>query len=172
MKIQTTTITRLTLTNLENHDPIAVYVENFGEGAGKITITCWDYAWTNYWSHMGPHSLEEFFIKASPDYLVGKLKTGIRNEIDDEDLESLQDLLKKEIIKQRRALDLSHERARELWGDVEMLWGWDERADICSVILGDEWWHCTPKKPNPEYEHLTKVVGFVKEAFAQQARGC
>ena len=118
---------------------------------------------------MGDRTLEEFFMKASPDYLVGKLKNGIRHEIDDEDVEALQIILKKEIIQDRRRTDISHDRARELWEDVEMLWGWEERADVCCEVLGDEWWYRTPKKPNPEYEHLARIVGFVKEAFKIQA---
>lgn len=168
MKIESTTVTKLILSGMPNQDVIAVYAENQGPGAGKITITCWGDSWTHYWSHMGEkNTIESFFLKASDDYLACKLKIGIDDEIDDEDTDALILLLKKEIIKDRLQTDISREHARGLWDEADDLWGWGEHHDICFKVFGDEWWHRLPKKPNPDYERLIRIIGFVKQAFAQ-----
>lgn len=149
-------------------DPIAVMLEDFGPGAGKITITCFGQAWSNYWGHMGKtHTIRSFFLQASNDYLIGKLDSGIRDEIDDDDIEALKALLKQEIIKERRDNVWSKQVARDLWEAATWV-DWETRHDTCAAILGDEWWCCTPKKPNPEYEYLGQIVTVVKEAIKME----
>jgi hypothetical protein len=32
-------------------------------------------------------------------------------------------------------------------------------------VFGDEWWYDFPKKPNPKYEYISKIVDIVKEAL-------
>ena len=55
-------------------DPLTVFFEDFDPGQGQVTIVCWGRAWSHYWNAMGPEcTAESFFLKASPDYLVGKL---------------------------------------------------------------------------------------------------
>lgn len=167
MKIEESAVSKIMITGVEGLDPIAVMTENFGPGQGKITITCFGEAWSHYWSHMGEKTtLEDFFLQASRDYLICKLKAGIRDEIDDDDDEALETLLKRKIIKMRREKDTSHEQARDWWNQATNI-AWDDRYYICSEILGEEWWYCTPKKPNPDYLYLGKIVDTIKEAFKQ-----
>lgn len=167
MKIEESTVKKLMITGVENLDPVAVMVENFGPGQGKITITCFGEAWSNYWSHMGDKTtLEQFFVQAGRDYLICKLKTGIQDEIDDDDSEALEKLLKLKIIKMRRQDDITRKQARDYWNQATGI-DWHDRHNVCPEIIGDEWWYTTPKKPNPDYEYLGRVVDTVKSAFKQ-----
>lgn len=166
MKLSTTQVTKLLITDLTDMDPIALIVEDFSPGAGKITITSAGEAWTCYWSHMGEHhTLRSFFSKCSTQYLVGKLKTGIDHRIADDDSEALSKLLCKTIIERRREGDLERDKARDLWDDAQSVY-FGEHQDLCAEVLGDDWWGCMPKKVNPEYEWLAKIVDTVKAAFA------
>lgn len=165
MKITTSQVTKMTINGVPNLDPVAVIVENHGKGAGKITITCWGEAWSHFWSHMGESStLEAFFCGCGEHYLAGKLKSGIRDEIDDDDNEALEALLKAEIVKDRRAGDLTHEKARDLWNEAICV-SYGNHADICYDILGDEWGYRMPKKPNHAYEYLCRIILTVQAAF-------
>lgn len=168
MKVSTSKVTKMVISDVPGLDPIAVIIENTGPGAGKITITCWGEAWTHYWSHMGEgNTLEQFFGHCDEHYIAGKLKTGIEDEIDDDDEDALLLILKKEIIKDRREGDITKLQARNLWE----LAGRTETTDadnLCS-ILGDEWWERTPKKPNPDYGYLCKIILAVQVAFRSEA---
>lgn len=166
MKLSTTQVTKLLITDLTHMDPIALIVEDFGPGAGKITITSAGEAWTCYWGYMGEqHTLRSFFSKCSTPYLVGKLKTGICREVDDEDSEALSLAIRKWIIEHRRDKGLTAEEAREQWDQAQLVMFGDHR-ELCEEVFGDEWWDCIPKKVNPEYEWLAKIVDTVKAAFA------
>lgn len=171
MNITKSTVEKIIITGAERFpgcgslDPISVIVEDFGPGQGKITITCFGEAWSHYWSHMGEtNKLMQFFTQCDNDYIVGKLKTGISHEIDDEDDDRLTELLRKEIIKDRRSGDLRKEIARDYWDDTQWV-SWDSRADLCYKILGDDWWYMTPKKPNPDYLYLCEIIRAIKAAF-------
>ena len=169
MKISTSQVTKLSISDMPNMDPISAIIEDFGPGAGKITITSFGEAWTHYWSHMGKqHTMRSFFLKCETPYLIGKLSNGIRKQITDEDDEALVEILCKEVIKRRRCHDLSPEMARDMWDNcLNVHFG--EHQDLCSEILGDEWWGDLPKKTNPDYEHLGKIVDTVKAALALES---
>lgn len=166
MKLYTEQVTKLAITEVPNMDHISVIVEDFGPGAGKITITSCGQAWTNFWGHMGKqHTLRSFFCKCNTPYLVEKLQIGIDHQIPDEDSEALSALLCKTILQRRREGDLGHDKARDLWDDAKLVY-FGDHSDLCQEVLGDEWWDQMPKKSNPEYEWLTKIVVTVKAAFA------
>ena len=173
MKITRSTIEKIVISNAAmpdgcgTLDSIAVMIEDCGDGAGKITITCWGEAWTHYWGHMGSGvRLMDFFSKASDDYLVGKLKTGIEREVKDLDPERMEKCLKAEIVRLRREDSLTHEAARDFWSQAEWV---DESnyGDIFSEVFQDEWWYELPRKPNPDYEYLVNIVKVIKAAFLQ-----
>lgn len=166
MKITTSQITKLAISGLQNMDPIAVMVEDFSPGAGKVTITSFGDAWSRGWMSMGEqHTMRSFFRSCDTPYLIGKFNGSLRKEIDDQDDETLGVFLKKEIIKQRRERDRSKNEARELWDDSDWV-SYEERRELCEQLFGDEWWESLPKIPNPEYLHLEKIINTVKEAFA------
>lgn len=173
MKITRSTVEKIVIANAVMSDgcgtldPIAVMIEDCGDGAGKITITCWGEAWTHYWSHMGCGvKFMDFFSKASDDYLVGKLKTGIEHEVKDLDPERMEAVLKAEIVRLRREDRLTHEAARDFWNQAE--WVDESNYDnTFSEVFQDEWWYDLPRKPNPDYQYLLNIVKAVKAAFLQ-----
>lgn len=163
MKITESTAKKLSVRDIDGLDNLTVFIENFGVDRGQITIVCFGEAWSNYWGAMGEDDIEQFFIRASEDYLVKKLSSGIKSVVTSEDEDDLEQHLKKQIIKDRRAEQINKDKARELW---EMA----ERTDYCSrdnlyEILGDEWYFDLPKVPNHKYSHLRKIVQAVKDAL-------
>ena len=181
MKIEQSQVTKLMITGakmpdgLGTLDPIAVIVENFEPGAGKITITCFGEAWSSYWGCMGEtHTMESFFCKADKHYLAGKLKTGIKDRVRDTNPATVEQSLKSEIIKDRREGRHNHEDARDLWQLAELLSEniannqvGDQESDLLYTVLGDEWWYSLPMVPNPEYEYLCNIIEAIKAAFQQ-----
>ena len=61
------------ISDLYRLDPIQVFWSNRGAGQGRVTITCYDSAWTTYWNAMGDRTIQEFFEQADVGYLVDKL---------------------------------------------------------------------------------------------------
>ena len=170
MIITESTVKKLMINGIQDLDAIAVMVENFGPGAGKITITCFNECWSNYWGAMGKHhTIESFFMKCSNDYLVGKLKSELRDEINDDDEDAMTKALRAEIIKDRRNGWFGKDEARELWDESESPsdgYGAEDR-ELFYKVFGDDWWDCRPKKPNPEYLYLRRIIETVQKAFAQ-----
>lgn len=168
MKISTSQVTKLTISGVPSMDAIAVILEDFGPEAGKITITSAGEAWTYFWGSMGKqHTIRSFFSKCSTPYLVGKLGGGLKAMVPDEDDEALGQLLKKEIVKLRRENSITKEKARDLWGDAEYVSFGEHRA-LCEEVLGDDWWFSMPRRVNPDYMRLTRIVDTVKAGLAMQ----
>lgn len=167
MKISTETVHSLVISGVERLDPIRVMWTDYGPGQGRITITCWDGAWSNYWGSMGPGwNMATFFMKASVDYLAGKLKNGLPEQITDE--EALEQGCRAEVIRMRREKDLTKVQAQRLWEQIK--WAdfdqpWQANADVLEAVFGDDWYHSLPKRENPQYAHLCCIVRSVKEGL-------
>lgn len=170
MKVTKSTVEKMTITEVPNLDAVAVMVENFGPGAGKITITCFGEAWSGYWGAMGEqNTMATFFCKCDKHYLANKLKTGIKSEIDDEEEGALRTALRTQIIKNRRSGGLTHEKARVHWSVADLptdAYGRPD-PDVFYEIFGDEWYLHLPKKPNPDYEYLCQIIEATQAAFKQ-----
>lgn len=171
MKITTETIQSLVITGAERLDPIRVMWTDYGPGQGRITITCWDDAWSNYWGAMGPGwTMQTFFMKASVDYLAGKLKNGLPEQVTDED--ALEQGCRKTVLELRRERDLDKDAARDLWDEIDFAdfdQPWQVHADLLEKIFGDDWYHALPRRTNPQYTHLCHIVRAVKEGFQLHA---
>lgn len=66
-------------------DRIHVFWLNVQPGVGYVTIICYGSAWTAYFGAMSEMSIQQFFARADPDYLVTNmhaptLKEGKRHE--------------------------------------------------------------------------------------------
>lgn len=87
MKVSTKKIEKITITDVDGLDAIGVYLEDFGEGRGRLVIECFGKAWSNYWPAMWA-SLVDFIIGASSvDYIANKLKGDVnQREIDESEL--------------------------------------------------------------------------------------
>lgn len=171
MKITTSVVNKVAIYGVPNMDAISVIVENFDQGSGKITITCFHDSWTYWWGSMGEqHTMETFFMSCSNNYLACKLSTGIRTVVNDESEEALSTCLRAKIVRLRREGEINHEKARDLWS-LAIHSATDDyghlHVDTFYEVFGSDWYDYVPKKPNDEYDYLCKVVETVKAVFKQ-----
>lgn len=169
MKIETSQITKVALTEVEGLDTITVILENFEPGKGKIIIECWGKSWSSYWGGMSGDPVEDFFCRCDQHYLAGNLSPGLDSEI--EDIDGLADHARADICRRRRELELEEGEARELFDLSERLDGVvslesDSTQEAMHEIFGDEWWYGLPSKPNPDYEYLCQIIKAVQSGLA------
>lgn len=171
MKIKTTTVTRLLLTELVNLDPVEVIADNIAEHKGKVTMTCYNQSWTAYWGSTGCDSVEEFFCSAGNDYLIGCLSPMLTSRIADKDAD--YEFIKREILTARTNGEITKSEAAALWIDVNCY-----RPDRDSILngcpndlanfMGEEPWYLDwPTTENHDYTYLSRICDAVKEAFKQ-----
>jgi len=171
MKIETSQVTKIVISGVDDLDPLHVFLEDFGPARGKITITCFDECWTNFWSAMGAgRTIRDFFLSCDHHYLAGKLATGLKRDVVDTD--ALEAHALAHIFKLRRAKDIQKDTARDLF-DRHQMNDWslppEHNSDLMYDIYGDEWWYDLPEKPNHQYVYLCRIVDTVKEALRQAA---
>jgi hypothetical protein len=187
MKVEKSAVTKVLITDImgDPHrlDPITVFLEDIESRKGRITIRCYNKAWTAYWGGMGDQTIDQFFCSCDEHYIAKNL-----SNIDDSitDSEAIADGARRQIIKMRRGEsmkshlphgrsfrfgrnDISAEEARRLWECIEYADfgndGWGESA-LMQQIFGDEWWYRLPSKPNPEYQYLCRIIKAVQEALS------
>ena len=165
MKIEKSTVTKILITGADRLDPITVYTENYVLGKGKITIECYGRSWSSYWGSMSNLTIEQFFCACNEDY-IAKNFSQIQANITDGDC--IEEAAFKKIISMRRKHDIDRDEARELWNRVDSECfsddGWSS-PQLMQEIFGDEWWHCLPTKPNPDYQYLCRIIRVVQEAL-------
>ena len=173
MKIETSTVTKLLISGIPRLDPISLFLEDFGPGRGKVTISVFGDSWSAGWGAMGEEfDIRRFLVACNEDYLIRKLSCGIERTIDD--YEGLVEAAKQSIRDLRWEDSITKERARRLYQDADQLRDCDcrerlgEHDDILSSCFGDEWYDCLPQKPNPKYEYLKKIVLTIQEALKPQ----
>lgn len=171
MKTQTSRVEKLMVTELDGLDPVAVYLEDQGEGKGKITITCYGKAWTAYWGAMGC-DIREFILSADNGYLINKLDSRIERRVMAYDKTASH--ARKAIIEQRRDRAITKRLAREYWEKTEAMEGVcckdeiHEHVGYLQEIAGPFWYENFPQEESSEYYHLNKIVAAVKEALASE----
>lgn len=170
MKAVISSITKISLTELDRLDPIDVMIEDLAPEKGRINIRCYTQAWTAYWGAMGDRSISQFFRNCDEHYLAKNLAVGLSPDISDG--EAFIAAAQREIRKLRRAGDFTKSKARELLDELSCLNGlttvnevWSH-ASILVPIFGDEWWYSMPSRPNPEYEYLCSIIKAVQEGLA------
>jgi hypothetical protein len=167
MVIKESTLTKLTITDVERLDPINVIFEDYGPQRGKVTIEVCGDAWSYFWGAMGEgYTIKSFFVKAGSDYIVRKLSICIQSTIDDDSQEALVSAAKKEIIKTRKEGG-SRWRARDKWHLINEITdeGKELNADTLYKIFGSEWYDCLPQIPNPKYQYLKRIVETIQAAI-------
>lgn len=78
MIVTNTSAQSFTIDGAYNLDPVRVYIENYEPGKGRITMACYNNAWTGYWGGMGGRDIRQFFIDCDTDYLSGSLMQGMK----------------------------------------------------------------------------------------------
>jgi len=149
MKIQNTICRQVILTDLNALDPITVFLEDLSlfTGKGRITITCFGKAWTAYWGAMGDDtSVAEFFCGCDEHYIAKNLSRIDSNVYD---------------------LDTLQEQAAEKGIDCYRDDPWNDYEFMDAMYGGDmyEWSDALPKKPNPEYRYLCRIIKAVQEGL-------
>lgn len=168
MKIERSQVTKLVITDAPRLDPITVFLEDIEPRKGRITIQCYDKAWTAYWGGMGECTIAHFFTTVSPDYIAGNLSVGIRRTVYNP--HDAEQFCKDYVCKERRKRDLNADDARELFNDIDMESFDDDawtNADLFRRLFGDEWWYALPQSPNPEYQYLCRIIEAVQVALRQ-----
>jgi hypothetical protein len=187
MKIEQSTVTKLTITEAPRLDPITVYLEDIGPHQGKVIIECYGKSWSAYWGGCGDKGVAAFFRSCSDDYLANCLERGIDASIVDGD--SIKDGALRQIIALRRGrmvksfrepgqlvrygrADITATEARELWDEVQDASfgsdGWSS-PNLMQKVFGDEWWYRLPTKPNPAYAYLCRIISAVQDGLALAA---
>lgn len=174
MKVVDETIRRITISEIPCLDPIRVALEDMGPGQGRINIECYGTSWACYWGGMGDQTIAEFFSSCDQYYLANKLSS-IDERIFDPD--HLKESLKREVLSDRRKMNISGGFARERYNTINDLEIPESEEQLWSIakqleeIIGEEWWYSIPKKPNPDYEYLCRIIIAVTAALKSLAGG-
>jgi hypothetical protein len=166
MNIEKSVATKLFITGIQNLDPVQVFIDDVSAKQGRVTIVCFDQSWTYFWGSIGERTIAEFFSNCSVDYLAGKLGGGLKAEI--VDIDAIERHAKAQVCKSRRERDIETAEARDLFDEIEYT-SFDDpygEPDLMYKIYGDEWWYSLPKKVNPDYEYLCRIISAAKEALA------
>lgn len=142
MKIEESTVKKLSLTELDRLDPVTVILEDFKPGHGKIIIECYGEAWASYWGAMGDRGIAEFVRSCDVHYLAKNLSKLPATVMDIDKIN----------------------KAAEAAGLEEMEEGNLNRKTL-AAIYGDEWWYGAPEEPNHKYEYLCRIITAVKTAL-------
>jgi hypothetical protein len=166
MKVETSCVTKLYVTEVPSLDPITVFLENFGSGQGKLIVECYGQSWSAFWGGMGTDLLS-FIRQANSDYIACKMFTGAIQVYDPETLEST---LKKEVLRRRFARDLTQQEAWELMYKIETSdfeHPFHLNSQMMADLVGDDWRVAMPVKDNPDFVYLKRIIDTVKLAIAQ-----
>lgn len=172
MQIKRTTVEKIRIEGIERShslDPVEVIVENFGEGRGKITVSCYGEVWTGFWGSMGG-TVEQFFQRVSNDYLIGKM-SDYQSTVPDPD--SDQDYIRSLILKERRRQVYGKDEARRAWRYVD--YERPDRNTLCNFSTPEElrpiegieepWYLDWPKMENHKYKYLSRILDLVREVI-------
>ncbi len=86
MNISITQTDTIEIRGFERLDPVTCFIQDYGMGRGRLTVRCFDGAWTAYWGAMGSPDIKvrEFILSASPGYVANCLVRGNRGVITQE----------------------------------------------------------------------------------------
>jgi len=170
MKVETSTITKMLLSDLDRLDPVTVLIDNFEPGKGKITIECYGQCWSNYWGGMSGMTVQEFFQDCDLSYLTDKLAPELTSEVlaDGPELvtaakNQVKQLMDDGEIDQLEAVFYLAQIEQSLAAD-----GMKGNEQLLLELFGYEGIYNLPQKPNHEYEYLCRILEAIKVAFAEE----
>ncbi|WP_448176603.1 hypothetical protein [Pseudomonas putida] len=192
MKVETSTITKIRISDISRLDPVTVFIEDHGVRAksgdhetcaGNLTVSCYGQSWTCYWGSMGPNTVAEFVTSCDPSYVLNCLSRGLSGT--QFSGAALVELASRRVLDRRRGRNikewedcykLNKVDARELYDQIEEL-GYIDHPSGCmahdgllSSIFGSDWGHQVSEgavEPNPDYTYLKRIVEAVQQALAQ-----
>ncbi|MYM61617.1 hypothetical protein GTG28_20665 [Vibrio sp. OCN044] len=175
MKIAQSKVTKLYLTELDDLDPITVYLEDIEPRKGKITIECWGKSWSSYWGGMGSRTISQFFIGCNVSYLVNNLDSQMEKY--EPDFDEYRKEMRQKVCELRRDDCISKDLARELF-DIE---DWSEYVtdnpyepikNPCFVSERefeelDFDGFDVPERLTTEYRYLCKIIKAIQSGLSQ-----
>lgn len=195
MKVETSTVTKIVISDVPRLDPITVFLEDYGlrdcghekdpnykTGAGKITINCWDKSWNAFWGGMGPRTVAQFIRACDAHYILNCLSRGLSSTRFTGD--ALHKFATRCIVERRRGKNLQQweqgsldkEDARSLWRRIDDLRhiettneSWHQ-SELLTELFGDEWHYPigdSAVEENHDYSYLLRIIEAVQKAFAQ-----
>lgn len=174
MKVETSTVTKLFITDVEQLDPITVFLEDLEPCKGKITVSCWGKSWTAFWGGMWDGlSVGQFFCQLNASYIIGYFDQQLRSR--QFSGEALAAKARQVILKERRTFCYDRDEARELYEEaddlryspsIDHLHG--AHSDLMEKLFGDEWWQLgnDATEPNPDYSYLERIIRAVQAALS------
>ncbi|HHR6079118.1 TPA: hypothetical protein ACS7ZY_001467 [Providencia alcalifaciens] len=170
MQIEQSQVTKLVITGVKRHDPIHVYLEDYGGNRGQVTITESNDSWSYFWGSMGC-SLIEFILSIDNSYWIMKLAPNLCSTIDDDNTANIE-FAKNQVIELRKDDEIDKDQARYWWSLIER--SEDVKRDCCDCVVGSEllelfgddaWYNKWPSVPNPEYARMEGRLNAVREAI-------
>ncbi len=144
MDIEVSQIIKVGLFDLDRLDPVTIFIENFSDGVGRITIVCYGKAWTSFWGAMGKdNDVAEFFCSCDEYYLAKNLSDISATVID---YEKISDDIGCDVDRNSMAYN-------------------DDK--LCNVY-GVEWYMDLPQTSNPDYKYLCRIILAVQEGLRKQ----
>lgn len=178
MKVETTKVSMLRITDVRGLDPIRVTLDDIGPGKGRINIECCGQAWASYWGAMGSQSIAEFFVCCDSGYLIENLAAHLDQAVFSG--AQLVQRCQKRICKMRRSNELSKTKARLHFDEAEGLrWcegmaGFSNAAsrEFLSDVYGAEWWRGVgedAEAEHPKRAYLNRIIDAVRDALVMEA---
>ncbi len=177
MKVEQQKITKLVISDVENHDPIHVYLEDEGDNRrGRVTISEFGKSWSCSWGGMGM-PLTEFLLWITDEYWISYLDSNMHRTIDADNGENVA-FVKKEILRCRKKQIIDEFQARTMFDDCE--YGEDIRYRLMStspagdygcLFSGEAYLAQWPTQDNPEYIRMESRLNAVREAIKQIQEG-
>ncbi|WP_311749807.1 hypothetical protein [Proteus terrae] len=173
MKVEQSQVTKLVITDVERHDPIHVYLEDYGDNRrGRITISEFGKSWSCFWGGMGM-SLTEFLLWITDQYWIGYLDSKMHRTIDADNDENIA-FVKGEILRCRKRRVIDEFQSRTMFDDSENsedikyeLVNTTPAGDYGCLFSGEAWLAQWPTQDNPEYIRMASRLNAVREALKQ-----
>lgn len=172
MKITESTVKMLTITDVAGFpDPIRVTIDDLEPGRGRITIVCFDATFSAFWGAMGPRekpsTVAEFFCRCDEGYLASSLCPGMSEWVYDP--EGTADAAKREVLRMRKARDISSSQARDFFNDIGF--EIEKTGRVLYRVFGHEYWSHHVDKRNPTHINLCRIIVIVQEALRSLESG-
>lgn len=175
MKVNQSTVVRLQLTELENLDPILIFLEETGPRQGKIIIECYGKSWSTYFSGAGNNGLAAFVAGLDEEYLINRFDCEIQKY--EPDFDSFLCEMREKICEMRCDKWISKGLARELyditdWSQYVKGNPYEPIKNPC-FINSDEFDEVgfegfdVPERISTEYAYLCRIIQAVKDGLNQ-----
>lgn len=142
----------------------SIYLEDYGNKQGEITIGCFGEAWNHFFSNMGTgRQIKDFLLSCSDDYLIGKLSSDYNRDrpIDEN---KICEYIRREVLRVRRQCLLDKEVARELWqlAGHRLSYEWYNSAEF-NILFPCVTDFDPPRKTDFLREYLEEIVPAMKD---------